>query len=420
MKLLKNVKPTDMVICNSIWSDLLDTNFSNNDAIKLFDSLISKSDNSEKIFRYFTYLILYQTSFDKDKAVNFIKQKIKERLSFINEELKRVKMANAEANEVVMDLEKTEETFYKKGEALKQKFNELPAEFVLVFKHFGKSISEQDAKKYIDNLEQLSFENFVKPFLFVNIELLSLVNNQNFEMNVLQKFYEKLDSILIARVEYKKEKIKREKDYKEAIKGCANYEIQCDKLISEKEMLGELLNFLNEKINNNSLQSNVDKVIENVKTWFNNPNVDSSIKNQIRFFGNFQVDFMINNDEQIVIKELLFDNTIKTSIISFENQEDYLLCKSLVERIRGSIIKKDDLDSYIEYLDKEHTYDYIKETLICLILHVFFVEEHKNIDFVDDSRPEFIDVKLREMVSRANSQTPSYVRSLQLLNTKAN
>ena len=113
-------------------------------------------------------------------------------------------------------------------------------------------------------------------------------------MNVLQKFYEKLDSILIVRLEYKKEKIKREKDYKEAIKGCSNYKIQCDKLISEKEML------------------------------------------------------------------------------------------------------------------------------ICLILHGFFVEEHKNIDFVDDSRPEFIDVKLREIVSRANYQTPAYVRSLQLLNTKAN
>ena len=51
MKLLESVDLTGMTTatCISIWCDLLDTNFNNNDANKRFDLLISGSDDSEKL-----------------------------------------------------------------------------------------------------------------------------------------------------------------------------------------------------------------------------------------------------------------------------------------------------------------------------------------------------------------------------------
>ena len=48
MKLLKNVKPMDLVRCNNIWNNLLFSNFSNEKVVKQFDSLISESDTPEK------------------------------------------------------------------------------------------------------------------------------------------------------------------------------------------------------------------------------------------------------------------------------------------------------------------------------------------------------------------------------------
>ena len=407
----------DLVRCNHIWNNLLFSNFSNEKVVKQFDLLISESDIPEKDFRIFVYLMLEQTS-SNEKALNFIKKKIQERLDFINDEIKRIKVDNTNANKKVVEIENSVDTFCKKGEALTQKFNGLPAKFALILQMFGQNISEEYAKKFIDDLENNSLEEFVKPFLTLNITSLGLADKNDLRIIELKNFYTELESVLVARLEYRKEKIKRDEDYNTLIARCAEYEILEDKLIAERDMLNELLKFLNEKTNNNPLQSNEEKILKNVKEWFNNPNVDSSIKNNIRFLANFQVDFMINDDGQIVIKELLFNDEIKNTIISFKNQEDYLLFKNLVERIKGTVIKKDDLDSYIEYLDEEHTYDYIKETLICLIFHGFFVEEHKTIDFVDDYIPEFIDFRLRTKLSTASYQTPTYVRSLQLLNTK--